>query len=158
MSTQTGRSCFFSGEKKETLVFFKPMVDFQWGMVWQYLVYKAFFFLAALWKQRVTFGEEKATWLHMETLCSMYTNLLVCICKCQCAYLSLVLQHVVSLPSAQLVAAAHWEIQPAALVQHPRRFPLSHAKRSGNEQKGDDVRFNSSWETQGVLWTITHFH
>lgn len=61
----------------------------------------------------------------------MYTNLLVRVCEC--AHLSLVLQHVVSL----VMAAAHWEIQPAALVQHPRQFPLPLAKRSGNEQTGD---------------------
>lgn len=49
-------------------------------------------------------------------------------------YLSLVLQHFVSEPSAQLRAAG--EIQPAALVQHQRRFPLPLAERSGNVQSG----------------------
>lgn len=86
----------------------------------------------------------------METLCGMHTNLLVFVCKC--VYLSLVLQHVVSLPSALLVAAAHLDVQPVALVQHPHQFPLPHAKRSGNGQKSDDVRFNSFWWTQKWLF------
>lgn len=85
----------------------------------------------------------------METLCGMHTKLVF---VCKCVYLSLVLQHVVSLPSALLVAAAHLDVQPVALVQHPHQFPLPHAKRSGNEQKSDDVRFNSFWWTQKWLF------
>lgn len=49
-------------------------------------------------------------------------------CECECANLFLVL--LVSPPSAQLMAAACSEIQPATLVQHPRRFPLPLAKKS----------------------------
>lgn len=77
----------------------------------------------------------------METLCGMYTDLWVC----DCAYLSLVLQHVVRLPSAQLMAAACGQIQPAAQVQHPRRFPLPLAKRSGNKQNGKLLFTSCRW-------------
>lgn len=73
----------------------------------------------------------------------MDTNL----CVCECAHLSLVLQRVVS----QLMAGACGEIQPAALVQHLRWFPLPLVKKSGNEQKGCCKRLNASLQTQKLL-------
>lgn len=105
--------------------FFKPTVACQTLML-MYLVYEAFSFLAALWKETATVGDKTADRLYMETQCGM--NIKLRACECECAYLFLVL--LVSPPSAQLVAAACLEIRPATLVQHPRRFPLPLAKRS----------------------------
>lgn len=94
---------------------------------------------------------ETAHWLYMKTLCGMYTTMCT-----NYANLSLVPQHVVSLPSARLMAAACEEIQPAALVQHPRQFPPPLAKRSGNKQNVDHKILNSSqWKQQAALWEVS---
>lgn len=62
----------------------------------------------------------------MVTLCDTCTDLRV--------YLSLLLQHFVSLLSAQLIAADCWETEPAHLVQRPHQFPSPLSEISGNER------------------------
>lgn len=131
-------------KKNWNTFFFKSNVDFQrgGGGGWRYLAYEAFFFLAALWKQTVTVGDETADWLDMETV--WYVNK-PCFSGYECAYPSLVPQYFVSLSSAQLLAAVCWEIQPVALVQHPHQFPQLLAKRSVKKyQSRRDHRLNYS--------------